>query len=112
MTGRWGGGAPELYVRARLTVDPGQQARGGHWLRYPTADYRCCCGHHEEASGDAVTEFVRDAARQHEPECPGRKYPVATCPVTTRYEDPQRGDRGGPSAQHEATCPNRGEVAQ
>lgn len=69
MTGRWGSD-PRLYVRARLTIDPGQQARDGSWLRYPTADYHCCCGHHAEASGDAVTTFVRDAAAQHEATCP------------------------------------------
>lgn len=67
MTGRWGG---QLFVRARLTVDPGQLVRGT-WLRFPTADYHCCCGHHAEASGDQVTEFVRTIRAQHEATCPG-----------------------------------------
>jgi hypothetical protein len=59
-------------VIARLTVDCGQRTRGGLWLRYPTADYRCICGHHEEASGDQVPEFVRTVRTRHEATCPTR----------------------------------------
>lgn len=67
MSGRWG----RATVLAVLTVDCGHHVRGT-WLRVPTADYTCVCGHHAEASGDAVREFVRTAREQHKATCPQR----------------------------------------
>lgn len=48
-----------------LRIDCGQRSRDGRWLRYPAADYACCCGWTGTASGDAVPGFVGTVRRVH-----------------------------------------------
>ncbi|MFP8960006.1 hypothetical protein ACLIYP_05450 [Streptomyces nanhaiensis] len=56
-----------------LHVDLGERARGGRWLHYPAADFRCGrCGWTDHATGDAVAQFTATVPAHHLAHCPNQ----------------------------------------
>lgn len=86
MTGRWPpADLPGLHVDLGHWV-----ARSATWLVLPTADYRCACGYHAEASGDQVPAFVATARRLHIPHCPIEQKDTPDGDHPDRDRDPLR----------------------
>ncbi|SFD13287.1 hypothetical protein [Streptomyces aidingensis] len=64
-----------VTATAWLTVHLGTTTRTGtwhprpRWITPPAADYRCRCGWHDTAAGDAVAAFAAEVRGRHASQC-------------------------------------------